>query len=153
MPAPHTRLEIPLAPGHRAVLDAARRLSDFDTVLAMMADTIQRRRCSAKALADELRDGSQRGTAMARRALVPLLGGAHSVAEAEARNLWRNSGLPKCHWNVKLFGAGGRYIATPDAWCDEAALAWEIDPEDATPKATASLTPFPATRAMPPPVS
>ena len=127
IPAPHTRLEIPLAPVHRAVLDAARRQSDVDTVLAMMAESVQRRRCTVKALADELREGNQRGTAIARRALTPLLNGAHSVAEADAWMLWRDSGLPDCQWNVKLFSADGRYIATPDAWFDEVGLAWEID--------------------------
>jgi hypothetical protein len=127
VPTPHTRLGIPLAPVHRAVLDAARRQSDFDTIIAMMAEAIQRRRCTAKALADEVRDGNQRGTAIARRALAPLLNGAHSVAEVDAWKLWQLSGLPPCQWNVKLFGADGRHVATPDAWCDDVALAWEID--------------------------
>ena len=28
---------------------------------------------------------------------------------------------------MKLFDVLGRYIATPDAWCEEVAFAWEID--------------------------
>jgi hypothetical protein len=127
LPRPFTRQDIPVAPVPRAVLDAARRLSDYDTTLAMMAEAVQRRRCTAQALADELAQGSKRGAALPRRALVPLLGGAHSVGEAAAWSLWKRSRLPEFQWNVKIFDAEGRYIATPDGWCDDVALAWEID--------------------------
>jgi len=127
LPRPFTRQDVPVAPVHRAVLDAARRLSDYDAVLAMMAEAVQRRRCTVQALADELELGSQRGVALPRRALVPLQGGARSVAEADAWSLWKRSGLPEFVWNVKVFDNGGRYIATPDGWCDRVALAWEID--------------------------
>jgi hypothetical protein len=130
LPAAHTRLGVPVAPVYRAVLDAARRLSDFDAVLAMMSEAIQRRRCTAQTLAEELEAGSRRGAALPRRALVPLLEGTHSVAEADAWNLWQRSGLPACRWNVKLFDANGRYLATPDAWCDDVGFAWEIDSRD-----------------------
>jgi hypothetical protein len=119
--------DVPVAPAGRAVLDAARRLSDEDTVTAMLAEVIQRRRCTAQALADELAAGSHAGRALPTRALVPLLGGAQSVAEADAWHLLERSGLPACRWNVKLFTTSGRYIATPDGWWDEVAFAWEID--------------------------
>jgi len=127
LPASHTRLGFPVAPVPRAVLDAARRSTEHDDVLAMMSEAVQRRRCTALALSEELRQGSQRGSAVPRRALAALLGGARSVAEADAWNLWQGSGLPLCQWNVKIFDRQGRYIATPDAWVDELGFAWEID--------------------------
>jgi hypothetical protein len=30
-------------------------------------------------------------------------------------------------WNLPVHDASGRFIAIPDAWCDDVALAWEID--------------------------
>ncbi|WP_410620464.1 hypothetical protein [Amycolatopsis sp. cmx-8-4] len=127
LPRPQLLQGVPVAPACRAVLDAARRLPDQDTVTAMLAEVIQRRRCTAQALADELAAGSRSGRVLPIRALGPLLGGARSVAEADAWRLIERSGLPACQWNVKLFSTSGRYIATPDAWWDEVGFAWEID--------------------------
>jgi hypothetical protein len=126
---PRARLlgELPVAPVHRAVIDAARRLRDHDTVLAMMAEAIQRRFCTPSALAHELAVGSRAGKALPTRALAPLLDGVRSVAEADAWRLRMRSGLPECRWNVKLFGVDGRYVASPDAWWDDVGFAWEID--------------------------
>jgi hypothetical protein len=118
---------VPVVPVHRAVVDATRRLRDHDTVLAMMAEAVQRRRCTPSALAHELATGSRSGRAIPTQALAPLLDGAQSVAEADAWRLRRRSGLPECRWNVKLFGPDGQYVASPDAWWDDVGLAWEID--------------------------
>ncbi|MFD8494813.1 hypothetical protein [Amycolatopsis sp. NPDC059657] len=127
LPSPQTRQSIPVAPVHRAVLDAVRRLKEKDMILAIMAEAVQRGRCTTEALARELELGSSRGAAKPRRALIPLLGGARSVAEADAWHLWQRSGLPPCRWNVKIVDGQGEYIATPDGWADEVALAWEVD--------------------------
>lgn len=127
MPNPHVTNGVRLAPVNRAVLDGARRLRDFDAIQAMLAEAIQRRRCTPESLRQELDKGSQRGSALVRRALVELLGGAHSVAEADARRLWRRARLPACEWNVPVLAADGSYVATPDAWADDVAMAWEID--------------------------
>ncbi|WP_245757366.1 hypothetical protein [Amycolatopsis xylanica] len=127
LPSPRTRQGIPCAPVHRAVLDAVRRLKGDDTILAIMAEAVQRGRCTVDMLARELDQGCSRGAAKPRRALIPLLGGARSVAEADAWRLWQRAGLPPCHWNVKIVDGQGHHIATPDAWADEVALAWEID--------------------------
>lgn len=50
-----------------------------------------------------------------------------SVAEAKARDLILGSTLPVPMWNPALLDAAGRFLAAPDAWFDEVALAWEID--------------------------
>ncbi|MFI9451052.1 hypothetical protein [Amycolatopsis sp. NPDC052450] len=116
-----------MAPVPRAVIDAARRLTGEDEIQAMMAESVQRRFCTTDLLTRELDQAGRSGTALPRKALVPLLAGARSVAEADAWRLWRRSGLPPGHWNVPIFDVNGDYIATPDCWCDEVAFAWEID--------------------------
>lgn len=131
LPAGQTRQGIVVAPVHRSVLDAARRMRDFDAIRALLAEAIQRRRCSPEQLRAELDGGSQRGSALPRRALIELCGGAQSVAEGDAYWLWRRAGLPPCRRNVKLVDAHGRYVATPDGWLDDVAMAWEIDSREA----------------------
>lgn len=127
LPRAVVRGGVPLAPVTRAVLDATRRMRDFDAIRAMLAEAIQRGRCTPEALVRELDQGSQRGSALPRRALVELLGGAHSVAEGDGLWLWKRAGLPEPVRNVKIYDASGAYIGTPDAWLDEVAFGWEID--------------------------
>jgi len=127
LPDPVVRQGVLVAPVFRAVLDATRRMRDFDVIQTMLAETVQRNRCTPEELLDELRDGSQRGSALPRRALAALLEGAESVAEGDAWRLWKRAGLPACERNVHIYDEKGEYIAKPDAWCDDVAFAWEID--------------------------
>ena len=127
LPTAVARNGVPVAPVHRAVLDAARRLRDFDAVQAMLAEVVQRRRCTADRLDRELNLGSQRGSAIPRRALQAILNGAESVAEADAWEIWKHAGLPAAEWNVSVFDRDGGFISKPDAWCEDVAFAWEID--------------------------
>ncbi|MFD6067614.1 hypothetical protein [Amycolatopsis lurida] len=110
----------------RAVIDAARRTPDSDSIVAMMAEAVQERHCLPQALAVEI-DERSRFDPRLLRAVAPILGGAHSVAEADAWSLWARSGLPALRWNVKIFDAEGRFVAKPDGWCDEVGFAWEVD--------------------------
>lgn len=116
-----------MAPAHRAVLDAARRMRNFDAIRAMLADAVQRGRCTPENLEEELRNGCQRGSALPRRALTELRGGARSVPEGDVFWLWKRSGLPPAQRNVAVYDAQGRQVGTPDIWCDEVALAVEVD--------------------------
>ncbi len=127
MPGARTKEGMPVAPVDRAVLDGARRIRDFDVVQAMLAEAVQRRRCTAEQLDRELRLGSQRGSAIPRRALQALLNGAESVAEADAWEVWKRSGLPTAEWNVRVYDRHSEFVAKPDAWCEDVAFAWEID--------------------------
>jgi hypothetical protein len=127
LPDPLVRLGIPVAPVFRAVLDATRRMRDFDAIQTMLAEVVQRNRCTPEQLLDELRDGSQRGSALPRRAMAALSEGAESVAEGDAWRLWKRAGLPACERNVHIYDEKGVYVAKPDAWCDDVAFAWEID--------------------------
>ncbi|MFJ8912410.1 hypothetical protein [Amycolatopsis sp. NPDC102389] len=127
LPKPRPRSGVATAPVPRAVIDAARRTPHKDAITAMMSEAVQRGYCLPEALADELEEGRRTGTESLRTTLLPILGGARSVAEVDAWRLWQRSDLPECRWNVKIFDANGGYIAQPDGWCDELGFAWEID--------------------------
>ncbi len=130
LPSKILRDDLPCAPVARAVLDAARRLRDPKAIQALLAEAVQRGRCTPRQLREELDAGSQRGTALVRVALVDIASGARSVAEGDALRLWRRAGLPEAQWNVQLVTSTGQMIATPDAWLPEVGLAWEIDSYD-----------------------
>lgn len=127
MPPMVMRGGIPLAPVDRAVLDAVRRWRVIDPVRALLTEAVQRGKCRPADLAVELDSGSRRGTALPRRVLAEVGAGARSVAEAHALHVWGQADLPAATWNQAVHGADGQFIAVPDAWCDEVALAWEID--------------------------
>nr|WP_211323245.1 hypothetical protein [Amycolatopsis palatopharyngis] len=127
LPPPVQLHGIPIAPAERAVLDAARRMRDFDDIRAMLAEAVQRGRCRPEVLARELQLGSQRGSALPRRAIIELLAGARSVAEGDALHIWKRAGLPEAEWNKPVYDEYGVYVGTPDAWLDSVAFAWEID--------------------------
>jgi len=127
LPRKVLREGVSLAPVDRAVLDAVRRWRVTDPVRALLTEAVQRGRCRPADLLVELDSGSQRGTALPRRVLMEVSDGARSVAEAHAMRLWRRADLPKAVWNRPVHGADGQFIAVPDAWCDDVALAWEID--------------------------
>jgi hypothetical protein len=117
----------PLAPVARAALDFARRSRDRGVVRSVLAEAVQGRLCSVRDLGRELAAGPSRGSALPREVLAEVGDGVRSAAEATARTLARRSGLPAPLWNPRLYDAAGRFVATPDAWFDGVAMAWEID--------------------------
>lgn len=127
LPVAVQRTGFPLAPVTRAVLDAARRLTDPEQVQAILAEAVQRGFTSPRELLTELNAGSSRGSAVPRRMLSEIHGGARSVAEGAAMRLAKRSGLPAPEWNVPVLGSRGAVLAVADAWFDDVAMAWEID--------------------------
>ncbi|HET6703622.1 hypothetical protein [Amycolatopsis sp.] len=127
MPTPIEVDELPLAPVARAVLDECRRLTERAPTRALLAEVVQQLKADPVELSAELEKGSDRGSALPREVLREIGKGARSPAEAEAMALCRRTGLPDPVWNTELHDERGRYIATPDAWWDDVALAWEID--------------------------
>jgi hypothetical protein len=111
----------------RAVADAARTLARFDDVRGIVCDAVQRRACTAGELAEELQAGPAKGATLFREALAEIGDGVRSVAEADARVLILRSDLPKPMFNAQLFDADGVFIATVDAWWQEAGVAAEVD--------------------------
>lgn len=111
----------------RAVADAALSLTRFDDVRHVVCEAVQRRACTVAELTAELEAGPIRGSGLFRRALAEVGDGVRSVAEADFRVLILRSGLPKPVFNAQLFDADGIFIATVDAWWQEAGVAVEID--------------------------
>jgi hypothetical protein len=127
LPKVITRGGLRLAEPTRAVLDGCRQMTEMRPVRALLTEAVQRSFTTCERLNEELARGSQRGSAVPRLVLAEMAGGAESVAEIDAVRLWKRSGLPEPQWNTPLFSVSGAYIGKPDAWFEEAGLAWEID--------------------------
>lgn len=119
--------EIRFAKPPRAVADAARFLTRFDDVRAVVCEAVQRRSCTVSELAAELEGGPMAGSALLRRAVAEIGDGVRSVAEADFRRLILRSGLPAPMFNAQLFDVHGTFIATVDAWWHSAGVAAEVD--------------------------
>lgn len=120
----------PSAPVARAVGDAARRIPRERDVLALVAEALQRRRCSWEDLEREAVEGPMRGSAHLRAALRATESGAHSVPEADVASLLDEACVPCVMLNVRLVSGNGAFIAIPDAWLDDVGLAIEVDSEE-----------------------
>lgn len=111
----------------RAVADASLGLSELPAVRGLVSAAVQRGLCTPDALYDELCAGPRNGSALLRRAVADVLGGAHSTAEAEAVDALRLVQLPPFEVNAPIFDVTGRRIAVADLlWRDLRAIA-EID--------------------------
>jgi hypothetical protein len=115
------------APPHRAVADAARRMTRFDDVRAVICEALQRKRCTLPMLICELNDGPSAGSRSFRTALDEVSDGVRSNAEADLRNVIVHSGLEKPVYNPLLYTLDGIFIAQPDAWWQRAGVAGEVD--------------------------
>ncbi|MFI9451694.1 hypothetical protein [Amycolatopsis sp. NPDC052450] len=127
MPGSRVLSRVPLAEPPRAVLDGLRRIRELDPVRALLLEAVETGLCTLSELQVELESGSKRGTALPRAVLRELEADVASVPEASALSIWQRAGLPPAERNVKIFDAHGNYIGKPDSWCDELAMAWEID--------------------------
>ncbi|MGH3620874.1 MAG: hypothetical protein ACRDQ5_03670 [Sciscionella sp.] len=127
MPKPLQRKGFFVAPCARAVLDTARRLTSLDEARALISEAVQRGMTTPEQLHDELRNGSNRGSALPRKVLVEISDGVRSAAEAWARRLVAKSGLPQPRWNVPVRAGDGTLLGIVDAWWDSVGMAWEID--------------------------
>ncbi|MFD4369027.1 hypothetical protein [Rhodococcus sp. NPDC058521] len=114
------------APAVRCLLDASRRMSNIDTCRALLTEGLQRGDVTVSDLVQELAAGSDRGSRVPRAVLRELTDDAHSVAEVQAQKLYATSELPPMVHNRDI-ALGGKWIARPDGWLDDVALAWEID--------------------------
>ncbi len=114
------------APPGRAVADAARSETDLRLVRALVADAVQRGKCTVEQLVTELQAGPKQGSAPLRAALDEAIAGVASVIEGDARALIKNSDLPEPLYNPKLY-VGQEFLAQPDLWWPDAGVAGEMD--------------------------
>jgi hypothetical protein len=115
-----------LAPVPRAVADTARQLTDLRDVRAVVADAVQLGRCTVRQLAEELRNGPVKGSAMFRSVLSEVTDGIRSTAEGDLRDLILKTGLPMPLFNPSLYD-GDLFLGKPDAWWPDAGVAGEVD--------------------------
>ncbi len=124
------------APVGRAVADTAWLLTELRDVRAVVADAVQRGRCTLPELATELSEGPIRGSAMFRSVLAEVAEGIRSTAEGDLRDLILAARVPKPLFNASLY-VGDDFLAKPDAWWPEAGVSaeadsreWHLSPED-----------------------
>lgn len=107
---------VPTAAVPRAVVDACRRLSSYDDVLAVAAEAVQRRLATVQELSAELAAGAQWGTAVLRQVLIVVGDGVMSAAEGRALQLFRACGLPAPVVNRGLILPGSRVVCPDFRW-------------------------------------
>jgi hypothetical protein len=110
----------------RAVADTVSLLTDLRDVRAVVADAVQLGRCTVSQLAEELRHGPIRGSAMFRSVLAEVADGIRSTTEGDLRDLIRTARLPMPLFNPSLY-AGDVFLGKPDAWWPDAGVAGEVD--------------------------
>ena len=118
---------IRFAPLCRAVADAARQMSRFSDVQAVVCEAVQRKRCTPQMLISELNEGPSAGSRGLRLALAEIGAGIRSSAEADLKHLIDCSDLEKPMYNPMLYDADGTFLGQPDAWWQRAGVAGEVD--------------------------
>jgi len=117
-------IRLVLAP--RAVADTVQQLTDLREVRAVVADAVQLGRCTIGQLAEELRIGPIKGSAMFRSALSEVADGIRSTAEGDFRDVIRTARLPMPLFNPSLYD-GDLFLGKPDGWWPDAGVAGEVD--------------------------
>jgi very-short-patch-repair endonuclease len=110
----------------RAVADAARTMNSARELRALVAQAIQRERCSVALLETELDQGPVAGSAPLRAALTEVRAGIRSAPEGDLRALLQKERMPMPAFNARLY-AGTALIAVADAWWEEAGVVAEVD--------------------------
>jgi hypothetical protein len=111
----------------RAVADAARRMTRFGDVQALVCEAIQCGRCALDELVTELNEGPSAGTRWYRMALAEVSEGIRSAAEAQLKRLIDRSDLDRPMYNAELYTLDGLFLGRPDAWFARAGVAGEVD--------------------------
>ena len=110
----------------RAAADAARAMTAFRDVRAVISETVQKRLCSIAMLKAELEQGPAKGSALLRAALAEVDDGIRSVTEGDLRVLLKRAQVPMPIFNARLYD-GDRLIAIVDCWWPKSGVAGEVD--------------------------
>lgn len=111
----------------RAVADAARGMTRFSDVQALVCEAVQRGRCTLEELGQELDQGPSAGRRWYRMALAEISEGVRSGAEAQLKYLIDRSDLERPMYNADLYTLDGIFLGRPDAWFANAGVAGEVD--------------------------
>jgi hypothetical protein len=112
----------------RSVADAlcGMRPAQLGDARTIVASAVQQRKCTIGHLSAELAARHNKGDAMLRRVLAEVIDGIRSSPEGDLRDLVRRSDLPAPLFNPDLY-LNGAFLARPDAWWPQAAVAVEVD--------------------------
>jgi hypothetical protein len=117
---------VPTASLARAIVDTAIADTRPRSVRALVTSAIQRDLCTVADLREHTCRAPRRYSAALRLALADVIGGARSIAEAEAAQRLRDAGLPPFEMNVPILRLG-RCIAVADLMWRELRAVLEID--------------------------
>ncbi|MDT0533326.1 type IV toxin-antitoxin system AbiEi family antitoxin domain-containing protein [Micromonospora sp. DSM 115977] len=121
----------PVCSPARAVVDAARDLSQLRPVRAIVAESVQRGFTDLTRLDEEIRRARRSRTALVRKAFSEVVHGSRSAPEAELRTCLTSSRLlPEIRWNPRLVAGDGGSLPTPDGYLADAAVALEVDSQE-----------------------
>lgn len=128
LPVGRTVAGLRLAPVARCVVDHCIGERHVDHVRAVVAEAVQRGRCSPPELEQELAIAPMRGSRHVRTAIADVGAGARSAPEARAAAVFRRVELPT--WTVNHpFRIGARSYVF-DFWFDELRASVEVDGEE-----------------------
>lgn len=127
MPDPQRRNGFPVAGPTRALADACRLSRDLGQVRRLVTDCLRTPKVHVTDLYHELAEGPRKGSALLRAALEEYSDGVRSAAEGMARRRLLAMRVPTPLFNVDLVLPDGTFLARPDAYWPDAALAFEVD--------------------------
>jgi hypothetical protein len=111
----------------RAVADAARSMTRFGDVRAVVAEAILHGRCDLASLISELDEGPIAGSRFYRAALREAGAGIRSAAEGDFKTLIDSTSLDEPMYNAGLYAADGTFLGIADAWWPRAGVVAEVD--------------------------
>jgi hypothetical protein len=126
-PEPRTVRGLSVAPPARALVDACRRLERLDDVRNLASDALQNGGVELGDLVAQLAAAARQRTAPARAVVDEMGSGVRFAAEARARLLIRESGMPEPLYNVDVLADEGQVIVTPDGYYPEWGCGYQLD--------------------------
>ncbi|EFL26109.1 conserved hypothetical protein [Streptomyces himastatinicus ATCC 53653] len=127
LPSPQERAGMPIAPVGRALADAVARLSDAETVRALLTESVRQGHCDAAAVVTELSGARLLSRPHVVDAVDALLAEGRAIAEGRLYDMVRGYDLPEPLWNVELRLPGGPALGGVDAYWRDQGVALEID--------------------------
>jgi hypothetical protein len=127
LPTPVTLDGLPVAPVARALVDAARLMTDLRATRAMALEVVQRGLATPDEIHEVLRVSQRRGTALIGDVVQEARVGVRSAPEAEVRRALLTTDLPTPLWNPGIFLPNGTFLASPDGLIEESMVAIEVD--------------------------
>ncbi|WP_235213447.1 hypothetical protein [Amycolatopsis sp. MJM2582] len=123
---------LPVAPLARALIDAARRMDELNSVRAMIHDAVHRGLCTPEELRDELAQASTIGSALPRIVVNALQDGVDSAVEQWLESVLERSGLPRPTRSAELRTSDGAVVGVADAWWSQVGVALQIRHDEVT---------------------